>query len=77
MLIIAVFDRLWQDAQNRVYIINELDRITGHVSSLDLYTFVAILIFLYIPFPLFCARCLFEWMVAVARGEVPFQLMIH
>ncbi|CAO2838693.1 unnamed protein product [Amaranthus hypochondriacus] len=28
-----VAGRLWQDAQNRVYIINELDRITGHGRS--------------------------------------------
>lgn len=27
-------DRLWQDAQNRVHLIKELDRITGQVSDL-------------------------------------------
>ena len=28
--------RLWQDAQNRVYLIKELDRRTGQVSTRDL-----------------------------------------
>jgi hypothetical protein len=33
MLLISIFVfRLWQDAENRVYLIKELDRITGQVS---------------------------------------------
>lgn len=33
VLISVLFFRLWQDAGNRVYLIKELDRITGQVSN--------------------------------------------
>lgn len=36
-MVLTIFFRLWQDAENRVYLINELDKRTGQVFNMHLF----------------------------------------